>query len=155
MHTARQLIEKGENVMKPMKQSIALMAMMALFIAVMSFTAQAQGRGGQSKGRTTTAGQGGGQTTGQVGRPSGQPGKQSGHGQMDQDRLRAHTTDQQRDRLRDCVSAADQARQRARDMTRDAKSAGYTIEQAAQQRDQLRQRFHAMQKQHEQFSIAR
>lgn len=87
------------------------MAMMALFFAVMSFTGQAQGRGGeQGKVRTTTTGQGGGRTAGQVGRPSGQPGKQPGQGQMDHDRLRTHTTDQQRDRLRDCVSVADQAR---------------------------------------------
>jgi len=134
-----------------MKQTIALLAMMALLFTVI-LTAQAQGRGGwQGKGRTITAGQGGGRTTGQVGRPSGQPGKQTGQGQMYQDRLRAHTTDQQRDRPRGCVSAADQARQRARDMARDTKGAGYTIEQATQQRDQLRQRIQTMQEQHEQL----
>lgn len=78
-----------------MKQTIALMAMMALLFTI-TLNAQAQGRGGgQGKGRTTTTGQGGGRTTGQVGRPSGQPRKQPGQGQMDQDRLRAHTTDQQ------------------------------------------------------------
>jgi hypothetical protein len=40
--------------MKRMKQTIALVGMMALLFAV-TFTAQAQGRGGgQGKGRTTT-----------------------------------------------------------------------------------------------------
>jgi chromosome segregation ATPase len=127
--------------MKRRTQTFVLMMAVFLLFAT-SISAQAQGRGGgQSKGRTTTAGQAG----------RGQSGKQGQQGQQGgtQDRKRIQATDQQRDQLRTCTSSADRIRQQAREMANTASGAGFKVDQARQQRDQLREQIQTMQQEHE------
>jgi len=104
---------------------------------------QAQGKGSKGKSRPTVETQRGGQKR--------VPDQGRAKGTVIQEKLRVHTTDQQRDRLNTCITTADKVKQQTRDMTRDAKKAGYNREQAVRQRDQMEQQFKKMTHEHQQF----
>lgn len=126
-----------------MKRNLLILGATLLLLLTMA-TAQRRGGG---------AGMPGGQ--------SGQHGAAGQHGQMgtgtgmgtvgthDQQRLRIHATDQQRQQLRDCTQSADQLRTRTRDMTWQSKKSAITPEQAKQWREQLRNEVRVMNQNHE------
>ncbi len=77
------------------------------------------------------------------------------HGQetgiQDRRRPRIYVNNQQRDQYRICTQFANRVRSQAHNMVRFANSSGFNADRARQQRDQLRNEFRAMQREHNRF----
>ncbi len=105
-----------------------------------------QGRGGRQGGQQSQGqgqGQGSGQGQGQ-GNVWGEG--QAGVGQKEQKRI--HTTQQQRDQISSCNKLADGIQKQARKMAQ-TKSGNFNVEDANQQRVQIRDQFQTMEQEHE------
>lgn len=106
---------------------------------------------------TSSAAQRHGGNAGTPGLSGQRAGSQQGQGQMgtggarDEQRLRIHATDQQRQQLRDCTQSADRIRNRARDMARLSKNATITPKQAQQWREQLQNELQSITRNQEQL----
>ena len=88
----------------------------------------------------------------QPGEPQGGPSAQSGQRRGGSSAARDQVREQDRDRLRDCTSAADRTRKQARDMSRAMQGEAAGPEQARLYRNQVREELQKLEQQHERFA---
>lgn len=124
-----------------MKRKIFILGAALLLLVTVS-AAQRRGNAGMAGSQSGQHGATGKQGQRQMG---------SGLGTRDEQRLRIHATDQQRQQLRDCTKSADRIRTRAREITRQFRNASVTPAQAMQWREQLRNDLQAMNENYELF----
>lgn len=111
-----------------MKKSLMILA----FLFICAMLAYPQGRG-KAQGQPPGKGQ-------------RRDGAQTGQGEMDRDRMRA--TSQQQDRIRACDKLADGVRNQARKMGRISEGK-FNADQARKQRDRLQEQVRTMEREHE------
>jgi len=128
-----------------MVKKLLVASALLILSVVIAFSQGRGGGGGQGQG------QGGGQNQRgmQGGQQAGQGGMQTGagQGQMDRDRVRLNT--QQRDQARTCDRLADGVRKQARTMAKNSGSSKLSQAELGRQRDQLRERVRAIEREHE------
>jgi hypothetical protein len=115
-----------------------------IFLLIADSTAQRKGGGnaGPPAGQSRQQGAAGQQS---------QMGNGAGSGMQDQQQLRLHASDQQRQQLRDCTQTADQVRNRTRDILRQSKNTGIATEQRKQWQEQLRNEIQTLNRNQEQL----